>query len=127
MDNGTSTFRLTGPFDMHFTGFAILLESQCFHHNVLGVDGQMSQIVKIGCQDQTTRLRNSYHQRVNCGAAARSGSQKSGSTSQTFGDVFNNVTCFQHPVGSGVPRPITMQRLDQNRAGHNWWPKTLAL
>ncbi len=79
----------------------------------------------VRCQHRAAWFGDRYHKSIACGSPAGLGSEMCRSLSQSLGNIFDNLTCLQHPVGQRVSSWVTVQSFNHHRGGHHRRPQTL--
>jgi len=75
--------------------------------------GKRLEVTGIGGEHRSSRLREGYDQRIDCGAAAGTPAQQGGSASQRFGDDFGDVASLQESILDRVAPRMTLETLDE--------------
>ena len=81
----------------------------------MGAGCKSLQILGIGREDGSTRLRHRNDDSVYSRAASGSTAQEGGATRQALRDIFHHVACLQQPVLVRVATGMPLETFDKNR------------
>lgn len=81
------------------------------------------KIPRVRCEHRPSRFRESNHECVHRGAAARLSSEQCGAARERLGDLLDDVTRLEKAVREGITTQMALQALDEHDGWHEGWPQ----
>ncbi len=78
------------------------------------MSGEGLKVLRIRCQDRSSRFCRSYNKGVNGRALSGTSTQQSGASCETFRNLLCDITRLEKAVGNGVSASMPLKALREN-------------
>jgi hypothetical protein len=99
--------------------------SDSFDENILRMDRERLEVLRVGGQDGSARFRDRDDKCINGRSSTRKASQQGRAPGHRFRDHLRDVARLQKPIFIRIAARVSLETFDKDHRWYFRWPQTL--